>query len=180
MDGTDVRDLLQHELRQNIAVVSQEPILFSDTIYNNLLLGKPDATREEVEDALKRAAAYDFVMSLEEGWDTQVGERGGRLSGGQRQRIAIARAFLKNAPILILDEATSALDSESEAEIQDALEELVKGRTTFMIAHRFSSIRTATRILVFKAGEIVADGPHEKVYAESALYRELYDRQSVE
>ena len=180
VDGTDVRELLQHELRQNIAVVSQEPILFSDTIYNNLLLGKPDATREEVEDALKRAAAYDFVMSLEEGWDTQVGERGGRLSGGQRQRIAIARAFLKNAPILILDEATSALDSESEGEIQDALEELVKGRTTFMIAHRFSSIRTATRILVFKAGEIVADGPHEKVYAESALYRELYDRQAVE
>lgn len=180
VDGTDVRDLLQHELRQNIAVVSQDPILFSDTIYNNLLLGKPDATREEVEDALKRAAAYDFVMSLEEGWDTPVGERGGRLSGGQRQRIAIARAFLKNAPILILDEATSALDSESEAEIQDALEELVKGRTTFMIAHRFSSIRSATRILVFKAGEIVADGPHEKVYAESALYRELYDRQAVE
>lgn len=180
VDGTDVRELLQHELRQNIAVVSQEPILFADTIYNNLLLGKPDATREEVENALKRAAAYDFVMSLEEGWDTPVGERGGRLSGGQRQRIAIARAFLKDAPILILDEATSALDSESEAEIQDALEELVKGRTTFMIAHRFSSIRSATRILVFKAGEIVADGPHEKVYAESALYRELYDRQSVE
>ncbi len=180
VDGTDVRELLQHELRQNIAVVSQEPILFADTIYNNLLLGKPDATREEVENALKRAAAYDFVMSLEEGWNTPVGERGGRLSGGQRQRIAIARAFLKNAPILILDEATSALDSESEAEIQEALEELVKGRTTFMIAHRFSSIRSATRILVFEAGKIVADGPHEKVYAESALYRELYDRQSVE
>lgn len=180
VDGLDVRELLQHELRQNIAIVSQEPILFSDSIYNNLLLGKPDATREEVENALKRAAAYDFVMSLENGWDTAVGERGGRLSGGQRQRIAIARAFLKNAPILILDEATSALDSESEAEIQDALEELVKGRTTFMIAHRFSSIRTATRILVFESGKIVADGPHEKVYAESELYRELYNRQSVE
>lgn len=180
VDGLDVRELLQHELRQNIAIVSQEPILFSDSIYNNLLLGKPDATREEVEHALKRAAAYDFVMSLENGWDTAVGERGGRLSGGQRQRIAIARAFLKNAPILILDEATSALDSESEAEIQDALEELVKGRTTFMIAHRFSSIRTATRILVFESGKIVADGPHEKVYAESELYRELYNRQSVE
>lgn len=180
VDGLDVREVRQHELRANIAVVSQEPILFSDTIYNNLLLGKSDATREEVEDALKRAAAYDFVMSLENGWDTAVGERGGRLSGGQRQRIAIARAFLKNAPILILDEATSALDSESEAEIQDALEELVKGRTTFMIAHRFSSIRTATRILVFEAGKIVADGPHEKVYAESPLYRELYNRQSVE
>lgn len=180
VDGLDVRELLQHELRQNIAIVSQEPILFSDSIYNNLLLGKPDATQEEVENALKRAAAYDFVMSLENGWDTAVGERGGRLSGGQRQRIAIARAFLKNAPILILDEATSALDSESEAEIQDALEELVKGRTTFMIAHRFSSIRTATRILVFESGKIVADGPHEKVYAESELYRELYNRQSVE
>lgn len=180
VDGSDVRDLLQHELRQNIAVVSQEPILFSDSIYNNLLLGKPDATREEVENALKRAAAYDFVMSLENGWDTLVGERGGRLSGGQRQRIAIARAFLKDAPILILDEATSALDSESEAEIQDALEDLVKGRTTFMIAHRFSSIRTATRILVFDAGKIVADGPHEKVYVESPLYRDLYDHQSAE
>ena len=178
VDGLDVREVCQHELRQNIAVVSQEPILFADSIYNNLLLGKPDATREEVENALKRAAAYDFVMSLENGWDTLVGERGGRLSGGQRQRIAIARAFLKDAPILVLDEATSALDSESEAEIQDALEELVKGRTTFMIAHRFSSIRTATRILVFEAGRIVADGPHEKVYAESPLYRELYDRQS--
>lgn len=179
VDGCDVREVLQHELRDNIAVVSQEPILFADSIYNNLLLGKPDATREEVETALKRAAAYDFVMSLEDGWDTLVGERGGRLSGGQRQRIAIARAFLKNAPILILDEATSALDSESEAEIHGALEELVKGRTTFMIAHRFSSIRSATRILVFDAGKIVADGPHESVYASSPLYRELYDRQAV-
>lgn len=179
VDGCDVREVLQHELRDNIAIVSQEPILFADTIYNNLLLGKPDATRDEVETALKRAAAYDFVMSLENGWDTLVGERGGRLSGGQRQRIAIARAFLKNAPILILDEATSALDSESEAEIHGALEELVKGRTTFMIAHRFSSIRSATRILVFDAGKIVADGSHEAVYASSPLYRELYDRQAV-
>lgn len=180
LDGVDVRDALQHELRQNIAIVSQEPILFADTIYENIRLGKPDATPAEIEDALRRAAAYDFVMSLEDGWDTLVGERGGRLSGGQRQRIAIARAFLKNAPILILDEATSALDSESEAEIQSALEELVKGRTTFMIAHRFSSIRTATRILVFDAGRIVADGPHAEVYANCPLYRELYDKQSAE
>lgn len=180
LDGVDVRDALQHELRQNIAIVSQEPILFADTIYENIRLGKPDATPAEIEDALRRAAAYDFVMSLENGWDTLVGERGGRLSGGQRQRIAIARAFLKNAPILILDEATSALDSESEAEIQSALEELVKGRTTFMIAHRFSSIRTATRILVFDAGRIVADGPHAEVYANCPLYRELYDKQSAE
>ncbi len=180
IDGNDVRELAQNEIRQNIAMVSQEPILFSDTIYNNVLLGKPDATREEVEEALRRASAAEFVAKLENGEETVVGERGGRLSGGQRQRIAIARAFLKDAPILILDEATSALDSESEAEIQNALSELVKGRTTFMIAHRFSSLRTATRILVFDKGEIVADGTPEQVYANSALYRELRDKQLSE
>ena len=180
IDGNDVREVSQHELRDNIAIVSQEPILFADTIFNNLRLGKADATEAEVAEALKRASAYDFVMSLENGWNTLVGERGGRLSGGQRQRIAIARAFLKNSPILILDEATSALDSESEAEIQSALEELVKGRTTFMIAHRFSSIRTATRILVFDSGKIIADGAHEKIYASCPLYRGLYDQQTTE
>ncbi len=180
VDGIDVRELAQNELRENIAMVSQEPILFSDTIYNNVLLGRVDATREEVEEALRRAAAMEFVSALEKGMDTIVGERGGRLSGGQRQRIAIARAFLKNAPILLLDEATSALDSESEAAIQKALAELVKGRTTFMIAHRFSSLRTATRILVFNEGELVADGTPEDVYEKSPLYRELYDKQLAE
>ena len=128
----------------------------------------------------RRASALEFIEAQDEGWETLVGERGGRLSGGQRQRIAVARAFLRNAPILILDEATSALDTESEAQIQQSLEELVNGRTTFMIAHRFSSIRTATRILVFDAGKIVADGPHEEIYESCPLYRGLYDQQSME
>ena len=180
VDGHDVRDVRLSELRENIAVVSQEPILFNDTIYNNILIGKLDATREEVLEAARRASALEFIEALDEGWETLVGERGGRLSGGQRQRIAVARAFLRNAPILILDEATSALDTESEAQIQQSLEELVNGRTTFMIAHRFSSIRTATRILVFDAGKIVADGPHEEIYERCPLYRGLYDQQSME
>lgn len=180
VDGIDVRDVRLADLRNNIAIVSQEPILFNDTIYNNILIGRLDATREEVIAAAKRASALDFIESLEDGWDTVVGERGGRLSGGQRQRIAVARAFLRDAPILILDEATSALDTESEAQIQVSLEELVRGRTTFMIAHRFSSIRTAKRILVFDAGKIIADGPHEEIYETCPLYRGLYDQQSME
>ena len=180
IDGHDVRDVRLADLRRNIAIVSQEPILFNDTIYNNILIGRLDATREEVFAAAERASAREFIESLENGWDTVVGERGGRLSGGQRQRIAVARAFLRDAPILILDEATSALDTESEAQIQDSLEELVRGRTTFMIAHRFSSIRTARRILVFDEGKIVADGPHEEIYASCPLYRGLYDQQSME
>jgi len=161
------------DLRKNIAIVSQDPILFNDTIYNNILIGRLDATREEVIEAAKRASALEFIESLDNGWETVVGERGGRLSGGQRQRIAVARAFLRNAPILILDEATSALDTESEAQIQESLEELLHGRTTFMIAHRFSSIRTAKRILVFDAGRIIADGPHEEIYETCPLYRGL-------
>ena len=180
VDGIDVRDVRLAELRKNIAIVSQEPILFNDTIYNNILIGRLDATREEVVEAARRASALDFIESLDNGWETVVGERGGRLSGGQRQRIAVARAFLRDAPILILDEATSALDTESEAQIQESLEELVHGRTTFMIAHRFSSIRTAKRILVFDAGRIIADGPHEKIYESCPLYKGLYDQQAME
>lgn len=180
VDGIDVRDVRLADLRRNIAIVSQEPILFNDTIYNNILIGRLDATKEEVIAAAKRASALEFIESLDDGWETLVGERGGRLSGGQRQRIAVARAFLRDAPILILDEATSALDTESEAQIQRSLEELVRGRATFMIAHRFSSIRTANRILVFDAGRIVADGPHEKIYESCPLYRGLYDQQSME
>lgn len=180
IDGNDVRDLRLADLRRNIAIVSQEPILFNDTIYNNILIGRLDATREEVIAAAERASAREFIEALESGWDTVVGERGGRLSGGQRQRIAVARAFLRDAPILILDEATSALDTESEAQIQDSLEKLVRGRTTFMIAHRFSSIRTANRILVFDEGKIIADGAHEEIYASCPLYRGLYDQQSME
>ncbi|MBQ2732471.1 MAG: ABC transporter ATP-binding protein [Opitutales bacterium] len=180
VDGIDVRDARLADLRKNIAIVSQEPILFNDTIYNNILIGRLDATREEVIEAAKRASALEFIESLDNGWETVVGERGGRLSGGQRQRIAVARAFLRNAPILILDEATSALDTESEAQIQESLEELLHGRTTFMIAHRFSSIRTAKRILVFDAGRIIADGPHEEIYETCPLYRGLYDQQAME
>lgn len=180
VDGIDVRDVRLLDLRKNIAIVSQEPILFNDTIYNNILIGRLDATREQVLAAAERASAREFIEALENGWDTVVGERGGRLSGGQRQRIAIARAFLRDAPILILDEATSALDTESEAQIQHSLEALVRGRTTFMIAHRFSSIRTAGRILVFDNGKIVADGAHEKIYETCPLYRGLYDQQSME
>lgn len=180
VDGIDVRDVRLADLRKNIAVVSQEPILFNDTVYTNILIGRLDATREEVIEAARRASALEFIEGLEDGWNTVVGERGGRLSGGQRQRIAVARAFLRNAPILILDEATSALDTESEAQIQLSLEELVRGRTTFMIAHRFSSIRIATRILVFDEGRIVADGRHEQLYETCPLYRGLYDQQSME
>lgn len=177
--GVDVRTVRQAELRDGIALVSQEPVLFNDTIYNNILLGRPGASREEVERAAEQAGAREFIEGLDGGWDTLVGERGGRLSGGQRQRVAIARAFLKNAPILILDEATSALDAESEALVQQALEQLVRGKTAFIIAHRFSTIRFATRLLVFEDGEIVADGPHEKLIKESPLYRSLYERQEL-
>jgi subfamily B ATP-binding cassette protein MsbA len=178
IDGIDVRELRLAELRGNIAVVSQDPVLFNDTIRNNLLLGRPDATEAEVVAAAKDAFAHDFIAAEPEGYATTVGERGGRLSGGQRQRLALARAFLRNAPILILDEATSALDSESEAAVQQALQKLMVGKTVFIIAHRFSTIRAASLILVFDEGRIAARGSHAELYASCALYRSLYDRQS--
>ncbi len=177
IDGHDVRDLRLADLRRNIALVSQEPVLFNDTILANLLLGRADATRPEVEQAARDAFAHDFITALPNGYDTMVGERGASLSGGQRQRLALARAFLRNAPILILDEATSALDSDSEAAIQAALKKLVVGKTVLIIAHRFSTIRDATKILVFDRGEIVATGSHGDLYAANSLYRSLYDRQ---
>ena len=177
IDGIDVRAMRLADLRGNIALVSQEPVLFNDTILNNLLLGRPGATRAEVEAAARNAHAHEFITAFPDGYDTVVGERGGRLSGGQKQRLAIARAFLRNAPLLILDEATSALDSESEAAVQDALKKLVVGKTVLIIAHRFSTIRDATHILVFDAGRIVAQGDHATLYAGNALYRSLYDRQ---
>jgi len=179
VDGHDVRAVRKHDLRNAIAVVSQSPVLFNNNVMENIRLGNPSASDAEVINAAKKANAHDFIEgTLDDSYQTMVGERGTRLSGGQRQRIAIARAFLKDAPILILDEATSALDSESEAKIQDALEVLVKGRTTFIIAHRFSTIKIADRILVFDQGNIVADGAHEDIYDKSELYRDLYDRQS--
>lgn len=180
LDDIDVRKVKKFDLREAIAVVAQSPVLFNETVMENIRVGRPQATDAEVIDAAKKAHAHHFIERLDGklGYQTRVGERGTLLSGGQRQRIVIARAFLKDAPILILDEATSALDSESEAEIQKALEVLVKGRTTFIIAHRFSTIKIADRILVFDQGSLVADGPHQEIYQTSGLYKELYDRQS--
>ena len=177
LDGHDLRQLRLADLRRAIAVVSQDPVLFNDTIFNNLLIARPEATIAEVETAARAAFAHDFINGFPDGYATVVGERGARLSGGQKQRLALARAFLRNAPILILDEATSALDSESEAAIQLALKQLVVGKTVLIIAHRFSTIRDATKILVFDQGQIVADGTHAELHAGNALYRSLYDRQ---
>ncbi len=178
VDGHDVRSLRLADLRRNIAVVSQDPVLFNDTIYQNLLLGRAGATREEVLAAAVDAHADDFIRTLPNGYETVVGERGSLLSGGQKQRLALARAFLRNAPFLILDEATSALDSQSEQLIQEALRKLVVGKTVLIIAHRFSTIRDASRILVFDRGEIVATGNHAELYAANPLYKGLYDRQT--
>ena len=177
LDGHDLRAIRLADLRRNIAVVSQDPVLFNDTIFNNLLIARPEATLADVETAARAAFAHDFIRSFPDGYATIVGERGARLSGGQKQRLALARAFLRNAPILILDEATSALDSESEAAIQLALKKLVVGKTVLIIAHRFSTIRDATKILVFDQGEIVAAGTHAELHANQPLYRSLYDRQ---
>jgi subfamily B ATP-binding cassette protein MsbA len=179
IDGIDVRAMRLADLRRNIAIVSQEPMLFNDTIYNNLLLGRADATRTEVEQAARDAFAHDFIKTLPAGYETMVGERGALLSGGQKQRVALARAFLRNAPILILDEATSALDTDSEAAIQAALKKLVVGKTVLIIAHRFSTIRDASMILVFERGEIVARGTHNELFAASPLYKSLYERQQM-
>ena len=178
IDGIDVRELDKHELRAQIALVSQESLLFSDTITNNIRLSKPDASLDEIHAAARMANAHDFIEAFEDGYDTLVGERGSRLSGGQRQRIAIARAFLKDAPIIILDEPTSALDAESEHNIQAALETLAKGRTVLIIAHRFSTIKHADRIFVFEDGHIIAQGPHRELYQSNELYTSLYDKQA--
>jgi subfamily B ATP-binding cassette protein MsbA len=177
LDGHDLRSLRLADLRRNIAVVSQDPVLFNDTIYHNLLIARPAASRADIEAAAHAAYAHEFILSFPAGYDTLVGERGARLSGGQKQRLALARAFLRNAPVLILDEATSALDSDSEAAIQLALKHLVVGKTVLIIAHRFSTIRDASMIIVFEAGEIAATGTHTHLYATNPLYRSLYDRQ---
>ena len=178
IDGIDVRELDKHELRAQIALVSQESLLFSDTIANNIRLSKPNASLDEIHAAARMANAHDFIEAFDDGYDTLVGERGSRLSGGQRQRIAIARAFLKDAPIIILDEPTSALDAESEHNIQAALETLAKGRTVLIIAHRFSTIQHADRIFVFEDGHIIAQGPHRELYQSNELYTSLYDKQA--
>jgi ATP-binding cassette subfamily B protein len=178
IDGQDISRIKTGSLRSHLSIVSQDTFLFSDTLRNNIRFARPDATDGEVEAAARAAFAHDFIMEQPQGYDTQVGENGGSLSGGQRQRISIARAFLKNAPILLLDEATSALDSESEQVIQKAFDSLMKGRTTIVIAHRFSTIRNADMIHVMRDGRLVASGPHEELIRDSeGLYAYLHSLQ---
>ena len=174
IDGRDVRDVTLKSLRENIGIVQQDVYLFAGTVMDNILYGKPDATREEVIEAAKNANAHDFIMELPEGYDTDIGQRGVKLSGGQKQRISIARVFLKNPPILIFDEATSALDNESERVVQESLERLAKERTTFVIAHRLSTIRNAQKILVLTENGIEEQGTHEELLALHGVYEKLY------
>jgi subfamily B ATP-binding cassette protein MsbA len=180
LDGHDIRDLTLASLRAQIGVVTQETILFNDTVRNNVAYGQPHVTEEAVIDAAKAALAHDFILRLPEGYDTMIGERGLRLSGGERQRIAIARALLKNAPILILDEATSSLDTESEALVQGALQNLISGRTVFVIAHRLTTVRHADRIVVLEGGHIADSGTHEDLLTRLGTYRKLYELQFME
>ncbi|MCD8296353.1 MAG: ATP-binding cassette domain-containing protein, partial [Prevotella sp.] len=179
IDGVNVKDLGIHDLRSLIGNVNQEAILFNDTFRNNISFGVENATDEEIENAARIANAHDFIMETEQGYDTNIGDRGSRLSGGQRQRVSIARAILKNPPILILDEATSALDTESERVVQDALERLMKTRTTVAIAHRLSTIKNADEICVIHEGEIVERGTHEELLALDGYYRKLNDMQTL-
>ncbi len=180
IDDRDVRDLTLESLRSQIGIVTQDTVLFNDTVRNNIAYGQPHVAQKKVEEAARAAHAHDFIDGLPEGYNTMIGERGVRLSGGERQRIAIARAILKNAPILILDEATSALDSESEALVQSALQNLMTGRTVFVIAHRLSTVRRADRIVVLENGTISDIGAHEKLMQKLGTYRRLYELQFAE
>lgn len=180
IDGTDLRDLSLGSLRRQVAQVTQETILFNDTVRNNIAYGQPDVKREVVEQAARNALAHDFILRMPQGYDTVIGEKGFRLSGGERQRIAIARALLKNSPILILDEATSALDAESESLVQTALANLMQGRTVVVIAHRLGTVRRANRIAVLEDGRITAIGPHDELLTTSPIYRKLYQLQFMD
>jgi subfamily B ATP-binding cassette protein MsbA len=177
VDGRDIRDVTLSSLRSQIGIVTQDTVLFNDTVRNNIAYGQPHVPMKEVEAAARAALAHDFILALPAGYDTVIGERGVRLSGGERQRLAIARALLKNAPVLILDEATSALDSESEALVQSALHNLMRGRTVFVIAHRLSTVRRADRIVVIENGSIAETGAHEDLMKELGTYRRLYELQ---
>jgi ATP-binding cassette subfamily B protein len=178
IDGQDIKEVTQDSLHRAIGVIPQDPSLFNRTLKENIRYGKPDATDIEIIAAARRAYAHDFIMALQDGYDTMVGERGLKLSGGQRQRIAIARAILKNAPILILDEATSQLDSITERYIQDSLQSLMQGKTTLVIAHRLSTLLSMDRLLVFERGQIVQDGTHDELLAQDGLYKTLWQAQT--
>ena len=179
VDGIDVREMAKKDLLSHIALVSQYPVLFRGSVADNIRIGRPDASDAEVEEAGRMSAVDSFINETGEGYSRMIGEMGEGLSGGQRQRVSLARAFLKNAPILVLDEATASLDMKSEELIQKEIEKLASGRTAFIIAHRFSTIRMADRILVLEKGSVIADGTHEELMASSPLYRELYNKQQM-
>jgi len=175
-----VSQVTQSSLRQSIALVPQDPALFHRSLAENIAYARPDATREDIMEAARRAHAEEFILNLPQGYDTEVGERGVKLSGGERQRVAIARAFLADAPILVLDEATSSLDSQTESIIQDAIEELMRGRTTILIAHRLSTLRDVDRILVFRQGRIVEQGTHAQLMQKpEGDFRQLLETQAA-
>ena len=178
IDGNNIKDFSFYDLRELMGNVNQDPILFNDTIYNNIAFGVENATPEKVENAAKIANAHDFIMQTENGYQTVIGDRGGKLSGGQRQRLSIARAVLKNPPIMILDEATSALDTESEKLVQEALDNLMRNRTSIVIAHRLSTIKNANLICVFHEGEIAERGTHEELLQLNGIYTKLYQMQN--
>ena len=178
IDGQDISRVTQDSLRENIAYVPQEPVLFHRSIYENIAYANPQASKEKVLEASKKAHVDEFVQTLEQGYDTMVGERGVKLSGGQKQRVAIARAFLKNAPILVLDEATSALDSVSEELIQDALFKLMKNKTVIVVAHRLSTVQRLDRILVIEEGQVMEDGNHQQLLEKNGFYKKFWDRQT--
>ena len=181
IDGADTRDVTLHSLREQIALVTQETVLFDDTIAANIAYGRPNASRESIEAAAKAAHAHDFVSAMPAGYDTRIGERGQRLSGGQRQRLAIARALLRNSPLLILDEATSSLDAESESLVQDALATLMQNRTTFVIAHRLSTVRRADFIVALEKGRVAEIGSHDElVNRPGGVYARLYALQMLD
>ena len=180
IDGIDIKDMTLESLRDLMGLVTQDSILFNDSIKNNIRLGKQDATDEEIIDALKVANAYEFVAALPNGINTNIGDAGGKLSGGQKQRLSIARAVLKNPPIMILDEATSALDTESEKFVQVALENMMQNRTSIVIAHRLSTIQKADKIVVMHKGEIVEQGTHDELLALNGTYSKLVMMQSFE
>ena len=178
LDGIDIRQLTLKSLRDLVSIVLQEPLLFSGSILENIRYGRLDASRSEIEDAARAANAHDFILRLPDGYETVLGERGARISGGERQRICVARAFLKDAPILILDEPTSSVDSKTEAVILEALERLMVGRTTFLIAHRLSTVRNADLIVVLSHGEVAELGEPDELLSRDGLYRQLYEVQN--